>query len=164
MPCADDKLYQGNAITQTFMSVPALLVDFPPNSSAEYAGRVRLLGRQWPVFEATGHGFFKPISIAGMFGYAYMSWAARARGGGIGDWRLYALSGVCHLVTMVHSAVNMQPLNNKLAGLGKNPAAVKSDMNGAESYARAWIRRNTVRIAMPLVAGTSALWQLVGSR
>lgn len=144
------------------MGVPALLVDFPPNSSPDHAARVRLLGQQWSVFGVVGHGFFKPISTLGMLGYAYASWAAQGRGGGLGDWRLYALSALCHLVTMVHSAVNMQPLNNKLDGLGSLKAS-KTDVDGAENYARSWIRRNTVRIAMPLIAGTSALWQLVGS-
>jgi hypothetical protein len=144
------------------MGVPALLVDFPPSSSPEYAARARLLGRQWRVFWAVGHGFFKPISTLGLLGYAYTSWAARGPGHGIGDWRLYALSALCHLVTMVHSAVNMQPLNNKLDELA-SPKASKSDLDQAENYGRSWIRRNTVRIAMPLIAGTSALWQLVGS-
>lgn len=63
---------------------------------------------------------------------------------------------------MVHSAVNMQPLNNKLDGLASVKVS-KADVDQAESYARSWIRRNTVRIAMPLIAGTSALWQLVAS-
>lgn len=153
----------GNAITQTFMSVPALLVDFPPSSSPEHAARVRLLGRQWPVFEAVGHGFFKPISAIGLLGYAYTSWAARGRlGRGLGDWRLYALSALCHLVTAIHSAVNMQPLNTKLDSL-RSAGASKTDVAQAESHARSWIRCNTVRIAMPLIAGTSALWQLVRS-
>lgn len=145
------------------MSVPALLVDFPPRSSPDHAARVRLLGRQWPVFEAVGHGFFKPISALALLGYAYTSWTARGRGGrGIGDWRLFALSAMCHLVTVIHSAANMQPLNKKLDGL-KSPKVNKEDVAQAESYARSWIRRNKVRIAMPLIAGTSALWQLVRS-
>ncbi|KAG8162949.1 hypothetical protein KVR01_007427 [Diaporthe batatas] len=144
------------------MGVPALLVDFPPKSSPEYAARVRHLGRQWPVFWAVGHGFFKPISTLGLLGYSYTLWAAQGRGGGFGDWRLYALSALCHLVTMVHSAVNMQPLNNKLDGLASAKAS-KSDVDQAESFARSWMRWNTVRIAMPLIAGTSALWQLVAS-
>lgn len=145
------------------MSVPALLVNFPPSSSPDHAARVRLLGRQWPVFEAVGHGFFKPISALGLLGYAYTSWVARGRGGrGLGDWRLFALSALCHLVTVIHSAANMQPLNKKLDGL-KSLQTSETDVVQAESYARSWIRRNKVRIAMPLIAGTSALWQLVGS-
>lgn len=144
------------------MSVPALLVDFPPSSSPEHAARVRLLARQWPVFGAVGHGFFKPTTALALFGYAYTSWAARGPGHGLGDWRLYALSAVCQLATIVHSAVNMVPLNSKIIGL-ETSAASKTDITQGESYARTWIRRNTIRIAMPLIAGTSALWQLVGS-
>lgn len=146
------------------MSVPALLVDFPPSSSPDHTARVTLLGRQWPVFGTVGHGFFKPISALGLLGYAYTSWAARGRGGrGIGDWRLFALSALCHLVTVVHSGINMQPLNSKLDGL-KSHKASSTDVAQAESYARSWIRLNKVRIVMPLIAGTSALWQLMGSR
>lgn len=146
------------------MSVPALLVDFPPISSLDHAARVRLLGQQWPVFGVFGHGFFKPISAIGLLGYAYTSWVARGPGGrDLGDWRLYALSALCHLVTAIHSAVNMQPLNNKLDGL-KIPDASKTDVSQAENYARSWIQRNKVRIVMPLIAGTSALWQLVVSQ
>ncbi len=33
------------------------------------------------------------------------------------DWRLFAVAAVMHLVNIVHSAVNMQPLNDKLAAL-----------------------------------------------
>lgn len=144
------------------MGVPALLADFPPRSSPDYAARVKLLGQQWPIFGIVGHGFFKPISALGLLGYAYTSWAARGRTRGLGDWRLYALSALCHLVTAVHSAVNLQPLNNKLDGLG-SPKASKTDIDQAETFARSWIRWNKLRIAMPLIAGTSALWQLVGS-
>lgn len=144
------------------MGVPALLVDFPLSSSPDHAARVRLLGRQWPVFWAVGNGLFRPIITLGIFGYAYTSWVARRSGRGLGDWRLYALSALCHLVTVVHSAVNMQPLNNKLDGL-KSTKASKTDIERAEHYARSWIRRNSLRIAMPLIAGTSALWQLVGT-
>lgn len=145
------------------MSVPALLVNFPPSSSPDHTARVRLLGRQWPVFEAVGHGFFKPISALGLLGYAYTSWMARDRGGrGLGDWRLFALSALCHLVTVIHSAANMQPLNKRLDGL-RSPEVSKTEVAEAESYARSWIQRNKVRIAMPLIAGTSALWQLVRS-
>lgn len=144
------------------MSVPALLVGFPPSSSPDYAARVSLLGRQWAVFGAVGHGFFKRISLFELLGYAYTGWAARGRGRGLGDWRLYALSALCHLVTVVHSAANMQPLNSKLEGQ-KSPEATKTDVAEAENFARSWIRRNILRIAMPFIAGTSALWQLAGS-
>jgi hypothetical protein len=38
--------FLGNAVTQSFMTVPALLVDFPNHSSPNYAERATLLGRQ----------------------------------------------------------------------------------------------------------------------
>ncbi|KAK0664268.1 hypothetical protein DIS24_g770 [Lasiodiplodia hormozganensis] len=149
----------GNAITQSWMGVPALLVDFPHPSSPEHAARAQHLGRQWPTFWAVGNKFFRPISTLGIFGYAYTAWAASQGNGGLrGDWRLFAVSAVCHLVTVVHSAINMQPINEKLDGLG-DPKSGRSDASQAEAYARTWIRRNSVRIAMPLVAGTVALFQ-----
>ncbi|KAK3380970.1 hypothetical protein B0H63DRAFT_474679 [Podospora didyma] len=165
----------GNAITQSFMGVPALLVDFPRPSSPEHPAAVRHLGRQWPVFWEVGNVFFRPISTLGIFGYAYTSWTARDNSinglgalglpglSGLGDWRFYAVSAACHLITVLHSALNMQPLNNKLDGL-REPKASGVDENLAEYYARRWIKLNSVRIVMPLVAGTTALWQSLRSR
>ncbi|KAK0615325.1 hypothetical protein B0T17DRAFT_593034 [Bombardia bombarda] len=169
----------GNAITQSFMGVPALLVDFPrPGSSspATYEAATRHLGRQWPVFWSVGNVFFRPISTLGIFGYAYAAWSAATAAPSVGSlrglangnirgavdgggytWKLYALSAVCHLVTVVHSAVNMQPLNNKLDGLS-DPKVSGVDASLAEYYARRWIKLNGVRIVMPFVAGSVALW------
>ncbi|KAH6653933.1 hypothetical protein BKA67DRAFT_658272 [Truncatella angustata] len=149
----------GNAITQSFMGVPALLVDFPHPTSPDHAARVRLLGRQWPVFWAVGNVFFRPISTFGIFGYGYTAYAAASSGNyRLGDWRLYAVSAACHLITVVHSALNMQPINVKIDAL-KEPKGPGVDAARAESYARKWISYNTVRLVMPLVAGTVALWQ-----
>ncbi|KAK3361467.1 hypothetical protein B0T24DRAFT_539064 [Lasiosphaeria ovina] len=175
----------GNAITQSFMGVPALLVDFPQPSSPEHAAAARHLGRQWSVFWNVGNVFFRPISTLGIFGYAYASWAARGASPGsshgtgtsfsglvsgstaplglAGDWRLYALSAACHLVTVLHSALNMQPLNNKLDGL-RSPKTSGVDESLAEYYARRWIKLNSVRVVMPFVAGSVALWQTLRSR
>ncbi|KAI0480950.1 hypothetical protein GGR56DRAFT_688361 [Xylariaceae sp. FL0804] len=183
----------GNAITQSFMGVPALLVDFPPPSSPdEHAARARLLGRQWLVFWVVGNRFFRPISTLGIFGYAYAAWAAYQRqqqqyqhqqhgyiisgvngvvgavdgsgsgggGGGGADWRLFAVSALCHLVTVVHSAVNMQPVNEQLAALD-GPRVKGGEAKDAEAYARRWIELNLVRLIMPTVAGTLALWQIL---
>ncbi|KAK8049950.1 hypothetical protein PG994_011680 [Apiospora phragmitis] len=157
----------GNAITQSFMGVPALLVDFPKPSAPGHAERARLLGRQWPVFWAVGNVFFRPISTLGIFGYGYTAWVARAGGAAgtarLGDWRWYAVAAACHLVTVVHSAVNMQPINEKLDALsepavdGKDGKKVEARL--AESYARNWISYNTVRLITPVVAGSLALWQ-----
>ena len=119
--------------------------------------------------------FFRPISTLGIFGYAYASYAtAQAASspllrdfgyGGVDQagWKLYAISAACHLVTVVHSAVNMQPINNKLDGL-REPEKSGVDESLAEFYARKWIRLNGVRIVMPLVAGSVALWQVLRGR
>ncbi|KAI1809556.1 hypothetical protein GGS20DRAFT_281301 [Poronia punctata] len=147
----------GNAITQSFMGVPALLVDFPPTSSPEHAERARLLGRQWPTFWKVGNVFFRPISTLGILGYGYAAWDGR-----IGDWRVYAVSAMCHLITVVHSALNMQPINEKLDALSGEKGKGKGkgvDREMAEEYARRWIRYNTVRMITPVVAGTLALIQ-----
>ncbi|RYO74482.1 hypothetical protein DL766_000470 [Monosporascus sp. MC13-8B] len=149
----------GNAITQSFMGVPVLLVDFPQPTSPDHGPRTRLLGRQWHVFWNIGNVFFRPISTIGIFGYAYSSWAAATQGpnGRLGDWRIYAVSSLCHLITVVHSAINMQPINANIAALREpkghvNPAE-------AENLLRKWIKGNTVRLITPVVAGSLALWQ-----
>ncbi|KAI0512736.1 hypothetical protein F5B22DRAFT_291280 [Xylaria bambusicola] len=151
----------GNAITQSFMGVPALLVDFPPPSSPDHAARARLLGRQWPTFWKVGNVFFRPISTLGIFGYGYTAWAASAQepSSSLGDWRVYAISALCHLITVVHSAINMQPINEKLDGLKEPKGHVDTRM--AESYARKWIKFNTVRLLTPVIAGTLALSQVL---
>ncbi|KAI1331394.1 hypothetical protein F5Y16DRAFT_395277 [Xylariaceae sp. FL0255] len=162
----------GNAITQSIMGVPALLVDFPPPSSPEHAARARLLGRQWPVFWVVGNNFFRPISTLGVFGYAYAAWAAASssqESARLGDWRVYALSSLCHLITVVHSAVNMQPINEKLDALAVAAGEQKEgkiisggvDVALAETYARRWIQFNTVRMITPVVAGSLVLWQVL---
>ncbi|KAI0430487.1 hypothetical protein F5Y09DRAFT_307629 [Xylaria sp. FL1042] len=151
----------GNAITQSFMGVPVLLVDFPPSSSPDHAARAHLLGRQWPTFWKVGNVFFRPISTLGVFGYGYTAWAASAQGanGRLGDWTLYAVSAMCHLITVVHSALNMQPINEKIDAL-KDPKG-RVDTKLAESYARKWIKFNTVRLITPVIAGTLALTQIL---
>ncbi|KAI1093236.1 hypothetical protein F5B19DRAFT_154691 [Rostrohypoxylon terebratum] len=152
----------GNAITQSFMGGPALLVDFPPPTSPDHAARAQLLGRQWPVFWVVGNNFFRPISTFGVIGYGYTSWVAATQGpdSKLGDWRIYAFSALCHLVTVVHSAVNLQPINAKIDGL-REPKSGKSDPKQAETYVRNWIKFNTVRIITPVVAGSLALFQLL---
>ncbi|KAI0143717.1 hypothetical protein GGR57DRAFT_518196 [Xylariaceae sp. FL1272] len=151
----------GNAITQSFMGVPALLVNFPPASSPEHEARARLLGRQWPTLWKVGNVFFRPISTLGIFGYAYTAWVAssKASGNQLGDWRLYAIAAICHLVTVVHSAVNMQPINEKIAALANSKGHVDSRL--AESYGRKWIKGNTVRLITPFIAGSLALSQVL---
>lgn len=143
------------------MSVPALLVDFPSSQQADHASAACRLRRQWRIFFHVGNVFFRPISTLGIVGYAYASLAAAASAVGPGaetrrvadsDWRPYALSACCHLVTVVHSALNMQPLNRRIL-----------EDNGPETLviaanASRWARLNLVRLVMPLVAGSVALW------
>lgn len=56
----------------------------------------------------------------------------------------------------------MQPINAKIEGLRR--AGVEGGKNGgtdlalAEYYARKWARLNLVRLVMPALAGTVALW------
>ncbi|KAK0744438.1 hypothetical protein B0T21DRAFT_398945 [Apiosordaria backusii] len=185
----------GNAITQSFMGVPALLVDFPPHTSPDHPRAARLLGRQWPVFWQVGNVFFRPISTLGIIGYGYTAFSAwryasamaanngwhtaliPAHHGQVerGNWKVWGVCAVCHLVTVVHSAVNMQPLNAKLEGLSgiedkKSDAGGKVvgkggvDVGLAEWYARRWIKLNLVRALMPLVAGSLGLWQILGAK
>ncbi|KAK3693150.1 hypothetical protein B0T22DRAFT_504658 [Podospora appendiculata] len=159
----------GNAITQSYMGVPALLVNFPPPSSPSHAAAARHLGQQWPVFWNVGNVFFRPISTLGILGYGYTSWVAAhtsanaATPAGRSAWRLYLISATCHLITVVHSAINMQPMNSKLDGL-RDPKVSGVDPSLAEYYARRWIAMNSVRIAMPLIAGSVALWQTLRMR
>jgi hypothetical protein len=143
------------------MGVPALLVDFPPPSSPQHPERARLLGRQWPVFWVVGNNFFRPISTFGIFGYGSTAWFMMQERGGIrGDWRLYGICTLCHLVNVVHSAVNMQPINTKLEALA-DPKCDGKLLFQAEPLARKWIRGNLVRVAMPLIAGSIALVQTI---
>lgn len=146
------------------MGVPALLIDFPPPTSPAHAAAARRLGRQWPVFWAVGNVFFRPISTFGIFGYGFAAYhsasSLSSRGGEGGDWRLYAVSAACHLVTVVHSAVNMQPINAKIDAL-KEDGVSTAELEKAEYWARKWARLNLVRLVMPLVAGSLALSQAV---
>ncbi|KAF2084315.1 hypothetical protein K490DRAFT_49462 [Saccharata proteae CBS 121410] len=161
----------GNAITQSFMGVPALLVDFPPPSSPAHQSRAQLLGRTWPVFWKVGNNFFRPISTLGALGYMFLTWNAYSSSvsplpgstaSGVaagaqrrGDWRIFAIAALCHVVNVVHSAVNMQPLNDKIESCARGEG---KEVWGAEGWARSWIRGNYVRIVCPAVAGTLALW------
>lgn len=68
-----------------------------------------------------------------------------------------------HLVTIVHSAVNMQPLNDLLAALDASSKEAKgrngSDQVGAEALRRKWGNWNVVRVITPTVAGIIAISQ-----
>ncbi|KAK8855387.1 hypothetical protein PGQ11_011299 [Apiospora arundinis] len=148
----------GNAITQSFMGVPALLVDFPLPRSASHAERARLLGGQWPVFWAVGNRFFRPISTLGIVGYGVAAWTAATSsvalhegGRSSGSWKFFAIAAGCHVVNV--------PINERIAAL----AGEARDNEKAEEYARRWKRLNLVRLVMPLIAGTLAMTQVLGN-
>lgn len=151
-------------MTQSFMTVPALLVDFPNQSSPNYTARATLLGRQWPYCWAVGNVFFRPISTLGALGYAYSSYCASRSVTTSMDWRLLAVAALMHVVTILHSALNMQPLNDRLAALDPNTKEAKSASGthqaGAEALLRKWGKWNIVRVITPTVAGCVAMWQL----
>ena len=144
------------------MTVPALLVDFPKAGTPDHISRARLLGRQWPLCWTVGNQFFRPISTLGFLGYAYAGFSVWreykdhviARG----DWRMFAVAAIMHLTTIVHSAVNMQPLNDKLEALSGRTS--EKELGEAEGIARRWGSWNRLRIVTPLIAGTLALFQL----
>jgi hypothetical protein len=142
------------------MTIPALLVDFPAPGSPGHSDRARLLGRQWPLCWSVGNVFFRPISTLGFLGYSYAAWATYKQGDRArADWRIFAVSAVSHLITIVHSAVNMQPMNDKLEALAGR--ASEKALFDAEAIARKWGKWNLLRLVTPVVAGTMALWQTV---
>ncbi|KAM3079619.1 hypothetical protein ACMFMG_006031 [Clarireedia jacksonii] len=149
------------------MTIPALLVDFPAPSSPKYPERAALLGQQWPHCWAVGNVFFRPISTLAFLGYAFTTYSTfsgtsqlPSRGA---DWRLYAISTVLHFSVILHSAINMQPMNDKLAALSsinpKDKGGLIGDALNAESLMRKWGRWNLVRVVFPLVAGCLAFYQ-----
>ena len=151
------------------MTIPALLADFPPPSSPDYSARATLLGKQWPHCWAVGNVFFRPISTLGFLSYLYSAIVSYNNASAIGDYRLFALCAVSNLIGIVHSAVNMQPLNDKLASLDvTSPEAkragimsVKSQLKDGEAILRKWGNWNLVRVVVPLVSGTVALSQFI---
>ncbi|KAF2877626.1 hypothetical protein BDV95DRAFT_602000 [Massariosphaeria phaeospora] len=150
----------GNAITQSFMTVPALLVDFPAPGSKDHISRARLLGRQWPLCWTVGNQFFRPISTLGFLGYAYAAFSVYTEGERArSDWRFFAVAALMHLTTILHSALNMQPLNDKLEAFAER--ASEKDCVEAEAVARQWASWNLLRMVTPIIAGSLALIQSV---
>ncbi|KAI4612156.1 hypothetical protein J4E83_007705 [Alternaria metachromatica] len=85
----------GNAITQSYMTVPALLVNFPRPGSPDHKERAQLLGRQWPLCWTVGNQFFRPISTLGFLGYAYAGYSVYREGMlARSDWKLFVLNGI----------------------------------------------------------------------
>lgn len=150
----------GNAITQSFMTVPALLVDFPKPGTPDHTARARLLGRQWPLCWTVGNQFFRPISTLGLFGYAYSSYAIYNEGlHARADWKVFAVAAAMHLTTILHSAINMQPLNDKLEALAARTS--EKELGEAEAIAKRWGSWNRLRLVTPVIAGALAGWNLV---
>jgi hypothetical protein len=151
----------GNAITQSFMTVPALLTDFPDPKFHDFSTRATLLGRQWAVCWTAGNVFFRPISTLAALGYAFSTYNAQRSSTVVTQWTPFAVATLMHVVIILHSAINMQPLNDKLASL--NPEAKGSDsvaaasQAGAEGCLRKWATFNWVRIIAPLIAGVLAI-------
>jgi hypothetical protein len=141
------------------MTIPALLVDFPPAGLPGHTERARLLGRQWPLCWSVGNVFFRPISTLGCIGYAYTAYAVYKEGSRTAcDWRVFAFAAAVHAVTVLHSAVNMQPMNDRLEGLAR---AGEKELRDAVPVARRWGKWNLLRLVNPAVAGSLALWQML---
>ncbi|PVH92855.1 hypothetical protein DM02DRAFT_662547 [Periconia macrospinosa] len=150
----------GNAITQTYMTVPALVVDFPKPGTAEHTSRARLIGKQWPLCWSVGNVFFRPISTFGIIGYGFSAYTLYREGPlARADWRWFAVAAALHLTTVVHSAINMQPINDKLEALAERTP--EKELVQAEGIARRWASWNRVRLVTPVLAGGLALWQLI---
>ncbi|PMD60053.1 uncharacterized protein K444DRAFT_643298 [Hyaloscypha bicolor E] len=125
-------------VTQSFMTVPALLVDFPNHSSPNYAERATLLGRQWPHCWAVGNMFFRPISTLGALGYAYSSYCASHSATTSMDWRVLVVAALMH----------------------EAKGAYGTHQAGAEALLRKWRKWNILRVITPTIAGCVAMWQL----
>ena len=94
-------------------------------------------------------------------GYAYAGYATYKQGvTARSDWRLFGVAAVMHLMTIIHSAKNMQPLNDKLEALAGR--ASDTELKEAETVAKKWASWNRLRLVTPIIAGTLALYQLLG--
>lgn len=143
------------------MTIPALLVNFPADSSPEYSARAQLLGRQWPHCWAVGNVFFRPISTVGFLGYAYIAYQTYNDPTTKADWRFFALASLMNLISIVHSAINMQPLNDKIVGLDAGVGEKKVVAAGAEAMMRKWAKWNLVKVVCPLIADIISFFQII---
>ncbi|KAI9666750.1 MAG: hypothetical protein M1831_001525 [Alyxoria varia] len=189
---AIDFFLSGNALTQSTMTLPSLIASFPSKSTdpTDHAYRSRLLGTQWPVCWRVGNVIMRPLSTVSTLSYAFISWSSSRAGNQNGvsgkDWRPFAFAAILHLTVIIHSAVNLQPVNDKLAGLAGRDSAgeekKKKNVNGsagekekdahgsgvdkkgdenedAVALATKWIRWNYYRAVVPMLTGGIALWQ-----
>lgn len=141
--------------------MPALIADFPTRDQPTYNARSSLLGRQWPLCWTVGNIFFRPMSTLSTIAYAYLSFPA-LRDLDV-DWRLFAVAFALSAGTIVHSAVNMQPLNDRLAALAEVEKQAKTSFARKEDtvdLACRWARLNLVRVVFPLIGGSLVLSQI----
>jgi uncharacterized membrane protein len=75
------------------------------------------------------------------------------------DWKLFGVAALMHLTTIVHSAVNMQPLNDKLEALAERSS--EKELGEAQEIAMKWASWNRLRLVTPVLAGGLALWNLL---
>ena len=149
------------------MTLPALIADFPPRSNtAAYNERAALLGRQWPICWTVGNNLFRPISTISTLAYAFQAYSYSRPGDASGrSWKLFAAAAVLHLSVIIHSAVNMQPLNDKLAALAgvstDGKSRVVSVAGDAVGIATKWIRLNLYRAVVPFFGGAVGLWSVL---
>lgn len=156
------------------MTLPMLILDFPPPTSPEYEARAKLFGKQWPISWVAGNNFFRPLSTLATIGYAVTAWSLSRPFKNVGsalaekrDWRLYALSAALHVSVIVHSALNMQPLNDKMASLAgldshgnkDSEAAIKAGKVDAVDTATKWMNWNIYRLVIPAVTGGISIYQ-----
>jgi uncharacterized membrane protein len=96
----------------------------------------------------------------GFLGYAYAGYSVFREGVlARSDWKLFGVAAVMHLSTILHSALNMQPLNDKLEALAER--ASEKELGEAENVAKKWASWNRLRLVTPVVAGGAALWNLL---
>lgn len=152
------------------MTLPAMITEFPAPSSPEYNTRAVLLGKQWPICWTVGNVVFRPISTISTIGYAFSAWSIYRSPNPLEkrDWRIFALGALLHVSVIVHSAINMQPLNDQLAALagtgtdgrGKALASTTKQVEGkAVEISWKWIRGNYYRLLVPMVSGGLSLYQ-----
>lgn len=153
------------------MTLPSLIINFPPATSPEYKVRAQLLGKQWPVHWVVGNNFFRPISTIATLGYAFTAWSlarSTSQFAETKDWRWFTVNALLHVSVILHSAINMQPLNDKLAALagtatdGKGTGKVaNADEGRAVEIGTSWMRKNYYRLAIPAITGSISLWQFL---
>ena len=150
------------------MTMPSFMLDFPKSTSPEYKVRAQLLGKQWPVHWVVGNNVMRPISTIATLGYAFTAWSLSRSPLRSADWRFFAVNAILHVSVIVHSAVNMQPLNDKLAALagtgtdGKGTGKIATaDEGKAHEIGTSWMRKNYYRLVVPMITGAISMYQML---